>query len=286
MQLQSVLPGRRRAELRPRARRHPPLISLENILLESVRRGRLRHCRGRGPAPPAVNKLATRNGDRDGAVHEPGAGRRAEGPRRAERPVRPRLRALRDAGRSAPFTGPTVESIVHQHLMATPPPITQLRPAITADVAAALQRALAKTPADRFNPVAQFASALRSPTGAATAPVAASAPRSSRAILVGGAVVALAAIAFMLLRSRGSAAAALPVIGRTTQVTRANGLEVDPALSPDGENVAYAAGRPPRCRSTSRRSAAGARRPDERHHQQLPLASLVARRIADRISVQ
>jgi serine/threonine-protein kinase len=32
----------------------------------------------------------------------------------------------------APFTGPTVESIVHQHLMATPPPITQLRPAVPA----------------------------------------------------------------------------------------------------------------------------------------------------------
>ena len=142
----------------------------------------------------------------------------------------------------APFTGPTVESIVHQHLVAVPPPITQLRPAVPADVAAALQRALAKTPADRFNPVAQFASALRSPTGNVTTPVTASAPRSSRAILVGGAVVALAAVAFMLLRSRGSAAAALPVIGRTTQVTRADGLEVDPALSPDGENVAYAAG--------------------------------------------
>ena len=141
-----------------------------------------------------------------------------------------------------PFTGPTVESIVHQHLVANPPPITQLRPAVPADVAAALQRALAKTPADRFNPVAQFASALRSPTGNVATPVAASAPRSSRAILVGGAVVALAAVAFMLLRSRGSAAAALPVIGRTTQVTRADGLEVDPALSPDGENVAYAAG--------------------------------------------
>ncbi len=142
----------------------------------------------------------------------------------------------------APFTGPTVESIVHQHLMATPPPITQLRPAVPADVAAALQRALAKTPADRFNPVAQFASALRSPTGTVATPAAASAPRSSRAILVGGAVVALAAAALMLLRSRGSAAAALPVIGRTTQVTRADGLEVDPALSPDGENLAYAAG--------------------------------------------
>ena len=54
-----------------------------------------------------------------------------------------------------PFTGPTVESIVRQHLTATPPPITQLRPAVPGMVAAALERALAKNPADRFNPVGE-----------------------------------------------------------------------------------------------------------------------------------
>lgn len=59
-----------------------------------------------------------------------------------------------------PFTGPTLESVVHQHLVAEPRPITQLRPTVGAEVAAALTRALAKTPADRFNPVSQFAQAL------------------------------------------------------------------------------------------------------------------------------
>ena len=59
-----------------------------------------------------------------------------------------------------PFSGPTVQSIARQHLTATPPPITQLRPAVPGVVAAALERALAKNPADRFNPVGQFAEAL------------------------------------------------------------------------------------------------------------------------------
>ena len=59
-----------------------------------------------------------------------------------------------------PFTGPTAESVVHQHLAAAPPSITGMRPAVPASVAAALQRALAKTPADRFRTVAQFAEAL------------------------------------------------------------------------------------------------------------------------------
>jgi serine/threonine-protein kinase len=59
-----------------------------------------------------------------------------------------------------PFTGPTVESVIHQHLAAEPPNITTIRPAVPAQVAATLQRSLAKTPADRFNPVALFAEAL------------------------------------------------------------------------------------------------------------------------------
>ena len=143
----------------------------------------------------------------------------------------------------APFTGPTVESIVHQHLVANAPPITQLRPAVPADVAAALQRALAKTPADRFNPVAQFASALQARTIAATAPITTSAPRN-RALLIGASLATLAVLGFLFLRARNAAANALPVIGKTIQVTRAPGLEVDPALSPDGENIAYAAGPP------------------------------------------
>ena len=52
-----------------------------------------------------------------------------------------------------PFTGPTAESLTHQHLNGRRAPVTELRPAVPAGVAAALQRALAKAPADRFNPV-------------------------------------------------------------------------------------------------------------------------------------
>jgi eukaryotic-like serine/threonine-protein kinase len=65
-------------------------------------------------------------------------------------------------GGQAPFTGPTAESIVRQRLVADAPPITNLRPAVPAVVADALQRALARNPADRFNPVAQFSAAIES----------------------------------------------------------------------------------------------------------------------------
>jgi serine/threonine-protein kinase len=109
-----------------------------------------------------------------------------------------------------PFTGPTVESVVHQHLVANPPPITQLRPAVPAEVAAALQRALAKTPADRFNPVAQFSEAIRPGTSPPASPaLKASQSRGLRArSVVALAAVALTVTVVALALWRGGAGAA------------------------------------------------------------------------------
>jgi serine/threonine-protein kinase len=59
-----------------------------------------------------------------------------------------------------PFTGPTAASVIRQHIAVEPRSIAQLRPAVPAGIAEAISRALAKTPADRFNPVGQFADAL------------------------------------------------------------------------------------------------------------------------------
>jgi serine/threonine protein kinase/Flp pilus assembly protein TadD len=59
-----------------------------------------------------------------------------------------------------PFTGPTVASVVHQHMVAESRPIDQLRPGVPAFVVAAVQRSLAKNPVDRFSDVAHFAAAL------------------------------------------------------------------------------------------------------------------------------
>ncbi|MCZ6918324.1 MAG: protein kinase [Gemmatimonadetes bacterium] len=59
-----------------------------------------------------------------------------------------------------PFTGATVESVVHQHVAVQAPPVTNLRPGVSPGIAAALSRALAKTPADRFGTAREFADAL------------------------------------------------------------------------------------------------------------------------------
>ncbi len=156
-------------------------------------------------------------------------------------------------GGQPPFTGPTTESIVRQHMVGTPAPITQLRPAVPADIAGALERALAKTPADRFNPVAQFADALERPShdGRATR------QRPSRMVLGSAVLLVTAAIVVTYLVTRRAKSSPLPTIGHTTQVTRQPGLEIDPAISPDGQTVAYAAGSPPHMQLHVRRVDGG-----------------------------
>ncbi len=83
-------------------------------------------------------------------------------------------------GGKPPFTGPTAASVIHQHISADAPPITQLRPAVSAELAGTLARALAKVPADRFNPVAQFAEALGPRPGSTTDAVSTKAAVASR----------------------------------------------------------------------------------------------------------
>src|SRR5713101_7562928 len=108
-----------------------------------------------------------------------------------------------------PFTGPTVESVLHQHLTADPAPVTQLRRTVPESMVSVLGRALAKAPADRYATAAQFAAALdaalRLPLGVA--------PRRSRrrivARVLGSAAVGLS-VAFLLSRSRWAAGAVVP----------------------------------------------------------------------------
>jgi len=63
-------------------------------------------------------------------------------------------------GGQPPFTGPTAETIARQHVLTEPPPVTNLRPNVPPHVVAAVERALAKTPADRFETAGEFADAL------------------------------------------------------------------------------------------------------------------------------
>jgi len=107
-----------------------------------------------------------------------------------------------------PFTGPTAESLVHQHLTVAAPSVTNLRPAVPGSIAAAVQRALAKTPADRFSRVALFAEALvpresANVTAASPAKAVTPARRWWRLGLLAGMTTVAAIVALIVLRPGG-----------------------------------------------------------------------------------
>ena len=59
-----------------------------------------------------------------------------------------------------PFTGATAGSVIQQHLIATPRPLSELRPGVPAGLDRVITRALSKTPADRFQTGALMAESL------------------------------------------------------------------------------------------------------------------------------
>ena len=59
-----------------------------------------------------------------------------------------------------PFGGSTPQAIIARHLHDLPPPVSVVRPSVPPNVIAALERALQKVPADRFQTAGAFADAL------------------------------------------------------------------------------------------------------------------------------
>ena len=144
-----------------------------------------------------------------------------------------------------PFTGPTAQAVVAKVMTAEPARLSDLRKTVPANVAAAVHTALEKLPADRFATAGEFAAALQRPDAPTHGHTDARASRISAGFPWAFAAVGLgvAAVAFWLgasLSRRGTPPIA--GFGRATKVTYDRGLEIMPALSPDGRSVAYAAG--------------------------------------------
>jgi len=145
-----------------------------------------------------------------------------------------------------PFTGPTAQAIVARVMTEEPRSLTLQRRTIPPYVEAAVHKALAKLPADRFGAAAQFADALGNPaftlTGATASRSAMPSARRSALvpILAATTVLATAAALWLALRpvekpvSRFSLA--LPA---DEALGAAGGSRV--ALSPDGRRLVYVA---------------------------------------------
>jgi serine/threonine-protein kinase len=68
-----------------------------------------------------------------------------------------------------PFTGPTAQAIMARHAVDPVAPLRTVRNTVPVPVELAIERALAKVPADRFKTGAEFAAALAAPVGARAA---------------------------------------------------------------------------------------------------------------------
>jgi eukaryotic-like serine/threonine-protein kinase len=137
-----------------------------------------------------------------------------------------------------PFTGPNPQSIIAKHLTAPPPLVTSADGSVPPSVVQALDKALAKSPSERFGNAAAFAAALGTGKEASTAG--------------GRRRIALAALAALVLLGltfyAGRSAPRRAMTGGTvasgfnrklTQLTFGEGVEEWPAWSPDGARLAY-----------------------------------------------
>src|SRR5438445_7551517 len=97
-----------------------------------------------------------------------------------------------------PFTGPSAESIVRQHLAAAPPQVSAMRAAVSPAIEQAISRALAKTPADRFATAAELDEAHAAPVQR----VRATGRRTSRLAAGAGLAATLLAAAGLFVLSR------------------------------------------------------------------------------------
>ena len=166
------------------------------------------------------------------------------------------------AGRP-PFTGGTAQEVLAAHVSRAPEPVAKWRPACPPALAEILMKCLEKRPADRWQTADELLAQLEplvTPSGGTTPTVMRpSAPPPRRPLWLRGAIAAGVLIVLgmggaVLLRSRPG----VIELGRRTQVTLDPGLEIDPALSPDGKLVAYVAGPPGQTRLFVRQVDGGA----------------------------
>jgi tRNA A-37 threonylcarbamoyl transferase component Bud32 len=147
-----------------------------------------------------------------------------------------------------PVTGASAQSMIAKLMTESPTHLRVLRNTVAAEIDAAVAKALSKTPADRFNSAGEFVRALSAKPPLETVTCEVPAPRRRKqpiALAAIAVVVAAAAIGAYVLRPHALGHATL---GTRTQLT-STGTVLDPAISPDGKQLAYVTRRctGPRC---------------------------------------
>ncbi len=150
----------------------------------------------------------------------------------------------------APFSATTAQEMLAAHVTANPEPLEQHRPTVSPALAAVVMKCLAKKPADRWQTADELLTALEplaTPSGGTTPtqtrPAVKPLSVPARRILLGAGGVAVLVVALVVWRTLPSRGPGW-VLSNIRQVTREPEIEYMPAISPDGREVAYAAGYP------------------------------------------
>jgi eukaryotic-like serine/threonine-protein kinase len=165
------------------------------------------------------------------------------------------------AGRP-PFSGRSPQEVLAAQILDEPEPLLSLRPDTPPLLATIIERCLAKRREERW-PTAEALLAqlepLAAPSGGNTPErgLPARPGRRLRPWLALAGVACVAAALWFVLSGRLRTGAAAVGLGRRTRLTLDPGLELDPALSPDGTLLAYAAGPPGRTRILLRQLSGG-----------------------------
>ena len=150
-----------------------------------------------------------------------------------------------------PFTGPSAQAVVAKVMTEEPRLLIPQRRSVPPYVERAVLRALEKLPADRFASAAAFATALTGADGDGGTGRGSEYPDRHSALshltrgqILSAVLIAIALVAAAFFAGDRAAKPESPVAGlaRSWKVTWEHGLEVEPALSPDGRYVAYASG--------------------------------------------
>jgi eukaryotic-like serine/threonine-protein kinase len=114
-----------------------------------------------------------------------------------------------------PFTGPSAQAVIGKRLSQPPPSVRVIRPSVPDHIDAALRRALAPIPVDRFATTTEFARALTAPAPTSAGIATSTRPSRPRWKAIAGVVtlVAIALLALRLVRDREPPAAATSADG-------------------------------------------------------------------------